>query len=120
MRSSATIEKSAKIWVRYGICAPIIFSTVAFIALFTESVDTNHVLVVGVVVALVTCFVWWFWALSVIIDLTQMNKIAKNALTDIKDLVIMTNVELREQRNLYDLLKDEVDKKSDKKVKKVK
>jgi hypothetical protein len=108
MRNEEAIIKSARIWIRYGVISPLIFIAFAWCAYHFKIIHVDILMLIGASVAIFTCFVWWFWALRVIIDLSAMTGSAKNALTDIKNLVIMTNKEVKEQRNLYDVLKKEI------------
>jgi len=110
MRSPETIARHAKIWIKYGVISPLLFACFAFIAFHYNILDVTALLLIGASIAIVTCFVWWFWALGVIIDMTSMNSNAKYALTDIKKLVRMTHKELTEQRTLYTILKEEIEK----------
>jgi hypothetical protein len=108
MRQQEAIIKSARIWIRYGVVSPLLFIAFSWCAYHFDIIHVNLLLLAGASVAIITCFVWWFWALRVIIDLSAITGNAQNALTDIKNLVIMTNNEVKEQRNLYDVLKREI------------
>ena len=107
-RSPEEIAKAASIWIKYGVISPITFCILAILAHHYEIITSNTILVIGAVIALITCFVWWFWALKVIVDLSSLNSITKNALTDIKEYVIIMSQEVKEQRSLYDILKKEI------------
>ena len=109
MRNEQAIIKSARTWIRYGVISPLIFIAFAWISYHFKIIHVDTLVLIGGSVAVLTCFVWWFWALRVIIDLSDMTDSARNALTDIKNLVIMTNNEVKEQRSLYDVLKKEID-----------
>lgn len=117
MRSPEEIAKDAKIWIKYGVISPVIFIIFAFVTYHFNLLDIDILVLLAGGVAVLTCFVWWFWALGVIIDLSAMSGKAGNALTDIKSLVIMLNKDVREQRDLYDILKKEMSEKSKKKSK---
>ena len=115
MRNEEAIIKSARIWIKYGVISPLIFIAFAWLSYHFKIIHVDALMFIGASVAVLTCFVWWFWALRVIIDLSDMSNSARNALTDIKNIVTMVNEDVKEQRNLYDVLKKEIEEKNKRK-----
>jgi hypothetical protein len=116
-RNPETIARHARIWIKYGVISPLVFILFSGLATYTGYLSVDTLTFIGIAVAGFTCFVWWFWALAVIIDLSSLSSTARNALTEMKELVIMTHDEVKEQRSLYDILKKEIEKDKRKKEK---
>jgi peroxiredoxin family protein len=99
------INQSNK-WIKFGIIAPIVFFSIAFIAHLYEVITLVHVAWTAGVVTAVVCFTWWFWALRVIVKMGEINQIASDDLTEVAKDVRMMSTEVREaNRSLYEILK---------------
>ena len=98
------IEQSNR-WIKFGITFPVVFIAIAMILNMYEVVNLLHVAYVAAGISGLVCFVWWFWALRVIIKMGELNKHAREDLTEVaKDVKMMTREVREANQNLYVIL----------------
>lgn len=92
-------------WIKFGITAPAVFFSVAFILNSYDIVDIMKLAYCAIGITVIICFVWWFWALRVIVKMGELNKQARKDLTDVaKDVKMMTSEVREANQNLYVIL----------------
>lgn len=98
------IEQSNR-WIKFGITFPVVFIAIAMILNMYEVVNLLHVAYVAAGISGLVCFVWWFWALRVIVKMGELNKHAREDLTEVaKDVKMMTREVREANQNLYVIL----------------
>jgi len=98
------IEQSNR-WIKFGLTFPVIFIAIAMILNMYEVVNLLHVAYVAAGISGLVCFVWWFWALRVIVKMGELNKHAREDLTEVaKDVKMMTREVREANQNLYVIL----------------
>jgi len=104
-----TISESNK-WMIFGALSPVFFLLLFGILFYFNIVDITYIVYVAVAFAIVICFVWWFWALKVIVEMSELNLQANKDLTEMREDVKIIAHEVREStRDLFVLL-DAVEK----------
>lgn len=94
MEIQRIIEQSAT-WIKFGVAAPLFFLASSLLANRFFTVPLEFFLWTSGVLTIVVCFVWWFWALKVIIAMGNMNKHAALDLTEMKNDVKMMASEVK-------------------------
>lgn len=98
------IEQSNR-WIKFGLTFPVIFIVIAMILNMYQVVNLLHVAYVAAGISGVVCFAWWFWALRVIVKMGELNKHAREDLTEVaKDVKMMTREVREANHNLYVIL----------------
>jgi hypothetical protein len=98
------IEQSNR-WIKFGLTFPVIFIVIAMILNMYQVVNLLHVAYVAAGISGVVCFAWWFWALRVIVKMGELNKHARDDLTEVaKDVKMMTREVREANHNLYVIL----------------
>lgn len=98
------IEQSNR-WIKFGLAFPVVFIAIAMILNMYEVVNLLHVAYIAAGISGLVCFVWWFWALRVIVKMGELNKVARNDLTEVaKDVRMMTREVREANQNLYVIL----------------
>ena len=98
------LTTQCKTWMRFGVATPILFLLLSLYLIYNGTPLYVLYWTVGIISAAV-CFVWWMWALLVIIRLVEMNSLAGNALTEMREDVKLIAHEVREsKRDLFILL----------------
>jgi cobalamin biosynthesis protein CobD/CbiB len=110
---NATIDESNK-WMIFGALSPVLFSLSFVILFYFNIIDISYIVYVAVAFAIVICFVWWFWALKVIVEMSELNLQANKDLTEMRKDVKIIAHEVREStRDLFVFL-DAIEKKEKK------
>ena len=98
------LTSQCQIWMRFGVATPILFLLLSLYLISTGTPIYVLYWTAGIMSAAI-CFVWWMWALLVIIQLIKMNSLAGNALTEMREDVKLIAHEVREsKRDLFILL----------------
>ena len=89
------IVQSTK-WIKFGIISPLVYFAVAIGLNYLGWIDISDTVVVGLLITGVVCFIWWFWALRVIIELASMNQKATKDLTNTISSIRIVRKEVNE------------------------
>jgi hypothetical protein len=89
------IGLQAKVWKFYGIITPAFF-VIVFLSFHFMTNQTLNLIILGWVLFIVSCLIWWFWTIKIFQSLIDSNKLLFKMVKSVAEDVVEVKENINE------------------------